>query len=106
MSFGKALISQPFVDVDIMAVIRRRTFDHAALLHKSGARLQIMNAHGGPFIASTCEEPLIHILDNIIINAIQGVGGVEQREREVTVAVASQGPHILVRVIDNGVGMD
>ena len=78
MSFGKALTRQPVADLDIMTLIRRRTFDHAALLHKAQVRLQIKNAEGGPLFVSTSEEPLTHILDNILINAIQGVAGADR----------------------------
>ena len=106
MSFGKALTPRPFTDLDVMALIRRRSFDHAAMLHNTGVRLQIKNAEGGPFLVTTCEDPLIHVLDNILINAIQGVAEVKNREKEIIVTAVPQGTHMRVQVTDNGVGMD
>lgn len=106
MTFGKVLTRRPFMPLDIMELVRRRTFAHSAMFHKAGVRLCIKNVAKAPFIVSTCEEPLIHILDNILINAVQGFATVEGREKEITVTVGSQDGCIVVRVDDNGVGMD
>jgi signal transduction histidine kinase len=105
MSFGKALTRRPFVPVDVMKLIRQRAFAHSAMIHESGVRLCIKALEGASFVVSTCEEPLIHIFDNILINAVQSVAGLEDRDKEVTVSVDPQIEGILVRVDDNGVGM-
>jgi len=106
MSFGKALTRRPFLPLDVMELIRRRTFAHAAMFHKAGVRLCIKNVAKIPYIVSTCEEPLIHILDNILINAVQGLAAAEGRKKEITVTVGLQNASVVVRVEDNGVGMN
>jgi signal transduction histidine kinase len=105
MSFGKALSRRPFKPVDVIELIRLRTLAHADMCHEKGARLCVQNASQGPFLASTCEEPLVHILDNILINAVQGVAGVRERTQKITVSVGQAAAKIVVQVQDNGVGM-
>lgn len=106
MSFGKALTRRPFTAVDVMDLIRERTLAHTPRFHAVGARLTIKDAEGGPFLVSTCSEPLTHILDNILINAVHGVSEVTERNREITVEVFSRGERIVLRISDNGIGMD
>jgi two-component system CheB/CheR fusion protein len=48
---------------------------------------------------------LFHILDNILINALQGVAGVHDRPKKISVAVVCGAAAIVVQVRDNGVGM-
>jgi signal transduction histidine kinase len=105
MSFGKALAEHPFIPVDIMDLIRRRVFAHTALFHEADARVCIKNAEQALYLVSTCEEPLVHILDNILINAIQGVADARGREKEITITAGSKDEHIVVQVSDNGIGM-
>jgi signal transduction histidine kinase len=105
MAFGKALTTRSFMPVDVMELIRQRTFAHAAMLHEAGVRLCIKNVARAPFIVSTCEEPLNHIIDNIFINAIQGFAGIADRKKEITVTVGSRKGDVVVRVEDNGIGM-
>jgi signal transduction histidine kinase len=106
MAFGKALTPRSFMPVDVIELIRQRTFAHSTMLHEAGIRLCFKNVASAPFIVSTCEEPLIHIIDNILINAIQGFAGIEGRKREITVTVGHQKGNVVVRVDDNGIGMN
>jgi signal transduction histidine kinase len=105
MSFGKALTRRPFKPVDVIELIRHRTLAHADMFHEKGARLCVQNAAQAPFLASTCEEPLVHILDNILINALQGVAGVRDRAKKISVSVGQGAATIVVQVQDNGIGM-
>ncbi len=105
MSFGKALTRRPFVSMDVLALIRQRAAAHADLIKGAGVRLTIRDAAQASFAASTCEEPLVHILDNILINAVQGVAGVAKRRKQITVAAEQCADAIVVKVTDNGVGM-
>jgi sensor histidine kinase regulating citrate/malate metabolism len=75
------------------------------MLHEAGVRLCIKNVARAPFIVSTCEEPLNHIIDNIFINAIQGFAGIADRKKEITVTVGSRKGDVVVRLEDNGIGM-
>lgn len=106
MSFGKALSHHPLVEVDVREQIRERTLAHAAVFHEAGVRLVLKNAGNGDAIVATCADPLNHILDNILINAIQGCAGVVDRDREIIVTIIPRKERILIRVVDNGIGMD
>ncbi len=106
MSFGKALTRRPFRPLDVLELIHHRTLAHADLIHAAGIQITIRNAAEGPFIASTCKEPLVHILDNILINAFQSVAGIERRGKQITIATARQAERIMVAITDNGIGMN
>ncbi len=105
MSFGKALTRRPFISMDVLGLIRQRVAAHADLIQGAGVLLTIRDADQASLEVSTCEEPLVHIIDNILINAVQGVAGVAKRRKKIAVAAEQGADAIVVKVTDNGVGM-
>ncbi|MDJ0803063.1 MAG: response regulator [Desulfobacterales bacterium] len=106
MSFGKALSRRPFRPLDVLELIRHRILAQAGLIHAADIQLTVQNAAQGPFVASTCKEPLVHILDNILINAIQSVAGIKQPDKQITITASRQADKVIVAITDNGIGMN